>query len=237
MKKHKGQLVGAPAFPSLYAEGKKGGGYDVKIPLKGTPVFLQFKLSDILKTKNAKEHATLGLKIPYFRMHLRPLKHSQQHQLLLDLENTGEAVYYIAPAFYRPKELDRYYLRKNVIKHSAAFSPIDIGTLPDSEEHYVVFEKNSAWGYRCSNDPTQVKRTDLEAELLILKDKDHQLGVDGLALLSRKMLNLVRGRAPETAINYAARADAERIAADLPPWESAGYLARNYFASELIIVG
>jgi hypothetical protein len=44
----KATVVAAPIFPSLYEEGKKGGGYDVKIPLSGKPIFLQFKLSNHL---------------------------------------------------------------------------------------------------------------------------------------------------------------------------------------------
>ena len=53
----------APSLPSQYAEGQSGGGYDVKLPT--VPIFLQFKLSDVLKSKSAKESGTLGL--PYYR--------------------------------------------------------------------------------------------------------------------------------------------------------------------------
>src|SRR6266568_1524050 len=40
-----GDLMAAPVFPSLYAEGQAGGGWDVMIPYPVTPLFLQFKLS------------------------------------------------------------------------------------------------------------------------------------------------------------------------------------------------
>lgn len=35
----------APVFPSLIQEGKKDGGYDVRLERPGLPLFLQFKLA------------------------------------------------------------------------------------------------------------------------------------------------------------------------------------------------
>lgn len=51
--KNNARVIAAPRFPSFYEEGRKGG-YDVKAPLIGKPVFLQFKLSDYLERRNAK---------------------------------------------------------------------------------------------------------------------------------------------------------------------------------------
>lgn len=234
--KHKARIVAAPAFPTLYKEGKAGGGYDVKIPIRGTPVFLQFKLSDCLQTRNAKEHRSLSLKLPYYRMHLRPLKHSQQHQLLLDLENSGESVYYIAPEFRTPTELNRHYLARDVIASSAAFAPSAIGSLPDEDEHYVVFEKGAAYGWRCSDDPRQVERTALPVQLDMLRAKGRRLGEEGLSELIRKMVSVIRECTASLDLPHASQADVEAIESQRVPLESVGYLARTYFSSELIII-
>ncbi len=43
---HGTSLTAAPIFPSLYQEGKSGGGYDVMLQRSGIPLFLQFKLAD-----------------------------------------------------------------------------------------------------------------------------------------------------------------------------------------------
>ena len=48
-------LAAAPIFPSLLEEGKAGGGYDVHLDAPGTPLYLQFKRSDCMKRKSAKE--------------------------------------------------------------------------------------------------------------------------------------------------------------------------------------
>lgn len=132
-----GSLTGAPVFPSLYQEGRPGGGYDVNIPLSGTPLFLQFKLSHYLWRSNALEW-DLFLS-PYYRMYLRPLRHSLQHNLLMELEADNNEVYYAAPAFYTVDELNEAYIAGNVIDRTAFFSPSDIGGL-DLDLHYLVFQ-------------------------------------------------------------------------------------------------
>lgn len=233
---HKARIVAAPTFPSLYEEGKTGGGYDVKIPIVGTPVFLQFKLSDCLKTANAKEHGTLSLGLPYYRMHLRPLKHSQQHQLLLDLEKSGESVYYIAPEFHTPSELNRHYLASNVVANSAAFAPSAIGVLPDDDEHYVVFEKGSTYGWRCSDNTKQVVQTALVNQLDLLRTKERKLGSDGLRKLTNKMVSVIRKRTTALDLPQTAQADAEAIAEQRRPLEAASYIAKIFFSSELLVV-
>ncbi len=132
-----GSLTGAPIFPSLREEGQAGGGYDVQIPLVGFPLYLQFKLSDHLSRSSASEWSVFGE--PYYRMHLRPLRHSDQHNLLLDFERAGNAVYYAAPEFHTQPELNSAYIGNRVALESRFFSPLAIGPLPSQDAHYVAF--------------------------------------------------------------------------------------------------
>lgn len=132
------QLTAAPVFPSLYQEGQTGGGYDVMLQRPGLPLFLQFKLSDCLVNRSAKEAGILS--IPYYRMHIRPARHSEQHEMLLDLESAGNDVYYCAPAFHKPQELDQAYLHRQVRSRSLWIKPSVIGPLPDGKDHYVAFQ-------------------------------------------------------------------------------------------------
>lgn len=238
-----GRVIGAPVFPSLYEEGKEGGGYDVKVPLVGRPIFLQFKLTDCLERTNAKEHRDGLMGIPYYRMHLRPHKHSDQHKLLLALEKKGESVFYIAPEFHLPNELNVHYLARNVIKHSAAFRPSDIGALPDDNEHYVVFEKGTSYGYRCSDDVKRVRKTILKDGLSTVfveyKVKPRDLGEAGISKIVETMLSLVTSRKFEGQAAFLRVDEPEtvsRIVRDRSPIESAGYLARTFFGCELIVV-
>ncbi|MGY6278099.1 hypothetical protein [Methylomonas sp. MgM2] len=237
----KASVVAAPVFPSLYEEGKDGGGYDLKIPLEGKPIFLQFKLSDYLERTNSKEHRDGVLTVPYYRMHLRPTKHSDQHNLLLDLETLGESVFYIAPEFHLPSELNSFYLLNQVVENSAAFSPKDIGPLPDDDEHYVVFQRGSTIGFRCSNEPVKIKKTPLKDGIIhLLKKRDiqtRQFDDDGLRTIIDRMLNVL-SNGDERLKRRKKSVDIEgliRITSNRPSIASIRYIARTFFDAELLI--
>jgi len=146
-------ITAAPVFPSLYQEGKKGGGWDVQLKKGGIPLFLQFKLSHYLKTANSKERKSGHFASPYYRMHLRPINHSKQHELLLDLERAGNEVYYSAPGFHKPNELNDAYLNSEVKNRSIWVKPTDINDITGNGEHYVAFQLPSTW-YFCSKPKT-----------------------------------------------------------------------------------
>lgn len=150
------KITSAPVFPSLYQEGKKGGGWDVELKKGGIPLFIQFKLAHYLKNANAKERISGHFSTPYYRMHLRPINHSKQHELLLDLERSGNEVYYSAPAFHEPKELNDAYLKNKVKNRSIWIKPTDINDITDTKEHYVAFQLPSTW-YFCSQ-PKSIER-------------------------------------------------------------------------------
>ncbi len=238
-------LIAAPMFPSLYDEGKPGGGYDVKIPISGRPVFLQFKLSDKLERTNSKEYQSRTLNLPYYRMHIRPQKHSNQHKLLLKLEAAGETVFYIAPEFHLPSELNKFYLSRQVVSHSAAFSPQDIGAMPDDDEHYVVFERGAAIGYRCSDAAKEVSKfslsNGLESVLNQQDKKSRNLGEAGLRDISQCMLDVLKEfeevekqkKNPEKSIDIPGLT---KIVNERSTIESIGYMARTFFDAELLVL-
>ncbi len=146
-------LAGAPVFPSLIKEGYLG--YDLELPIVGSPVFLQFKLSDYMKRWTAE--GSDKVPIPHYRMHLRPLKHSQQHELLCTLEKKGNRVFYAAPEFHVSEDLNEAYLKNEMIARSAFFRPMAIGTLADEHEHFVCFNVGASYGYLYS-EPIKVER-------------------------------------------------------------------------------
>ena len=239
---HKAKVIAAPLFPSLYDEGKAGGGYDVKIPLAGKPVFLQFKLSDQLERSNSKEYKSGLLGLPYYRMHIRPTKHSDQHNLLLDLEVSGETVFYIAPEFHLPAELNSFYLSGSVVANSAAFSPLAIGAMPDDDEHYLVFERGTSLGYRCSEEGKEVHKFSLANGLQpILAGqgrKTRDLGERGLRDISNRMLNVLESG--EERLRSRTKSfdmpGLRRIVDNRNPVESIGYMARTFFDAELLVL-
>lgn len=137
---HGTPLTAAPVFPSLYQEGQAGGGYDVMLQRPGLPLFLQFKLSDCMVKRNAQEVRNGIFNVPFYRMHVRSARHCQQHEMLLDLENGGNEVYYSAPAYHTPEELNAAYLAHQVRNRSLWLRPSIIGPLPDPRDHHVAFK-------------------------------------------------------------------------------------------------
>ena len=105
----------------------------------GIPLFLQFKLSHCMVRSNAQEVRYGALAPPFYRMHVRPTRHSDQHKMLLELENKGNEVYYSAPAFHTSEEFNEAYLSHQVKVRSLWMRPSQIGPLPDARDHHVAF--------------------------------------------------------------------------------------------------
>lgn len=135
-------IVGVPVFPSLIQEGQPGGGWDVRLQRPSVPLFLQFKLADYMKMNSCKE-GRQGFPVPCYRMYIRPARLSEQHQMLLDLEDADNDVYYSAPAFHQPSELNDAFENRKLLQRSIWLRPSDIGELPDDEPHSVAFRSVS----------------------------------------------------------------------------------------------
>jgi hypothetical protein len=65
--------------------------------------------------------------------------------MLLDLEQAGNEVYYSAPVFHTPEELNSCFLSGGVRSQSMWVRPSEIGPLPDVHDHHVSFESGAPW--------------------------------------------------------------------------------------------
>ena len=86
------------------------------------------------------------------------INRSRQHILLLDLEDKGEQVYYVAPAFHSPQELAVHYANRVVCKNSIfvrpSFDGIQ-GRFIDEEWHHISFRLEGPWHFYSS--PKELK--------------------------------------------------------------------------------
>jgi hypothetical protein len=227
-------LTAAPTFPSLIEEGNTGGGYDVNIALSGFPLFLQFKLSEYMMRSNASEASLLG--VPYYRFKLRPLKYSDQHKLLVDLEALGNFVYYVAPIFYEVADLNTAFFSRNVTARSIFISPLDIGTLPDDEGHCVVFSASSSDAYFCSRPITlkmHIYGRGFAQALKIRMSNQQPFNMDGqfFATLADQMIGIIKA---ERAFLNTDLINAQRR--QLNPVLFVSYLSRTFFDCEFLIL-
>jgi hypothetical protein len=131
-------LRAAPVFPSLVQEGRAG--YDVELDIPGFPLFLQFKRSDCMVSRNAFEASPpWNFVPPFYRMQITERSRSAQHELLLDLDAAPNIVLYAAPLFHTVQELNDAYKKVIVSKRSFYISPGKIGRL-DAERHHIAFD-------------------------------------------------------------------------------------------------
>jgi len=158
------QLDTAPIFPSLIQEGQAGGGYDLHLDYPGLPVFLQFKRSDCMKGGNAREYQLIqNLRRPYHRFEITDASTSEQHRMLIDLEDNTNIVLYAAPRFHTPEQFNQAWQHQTVSSRSIFVSPNEIGNLPNGR-HTIAFDRRRAWV--CS-EPKEIKT--LSARKLISK--------------------------------------------------------------------
>lgn len=223
--------IGAPVFPTLKQEGSKGGGYDVKLP--GHPIFIQFKLSDILTRKNALDYGHFGKS--YYRFKIWSSASSMQHELLLDLEKKYPTVYYAAPKFHTIREFNDKFVHKLMVQHSVFIKPSSIGSILDSKEHSVAFvHHNNKAIFRSV--PQEVDIADFQADsnrfLSVLKLKDD---IPTIEQFTNSLISIYENRIPSEVdsgeVNFH-RQQRDRMDAQ----EFARYLSVSLFGSELLYV-
>lgn len=231
------KITAAPLFPSLIDEGRAGGGYDVHLPFVGFPLFLQFKLSHCMVRSSALEAQLGALTPPFYRMHLRPTRHSEQHNLLLDLEKKGHAVFYAGPHFHRPEELNHCYMSTSVTENSIFVRPETIGPLPDDGDHHLAFSAGSPL-YFCS-EPKPIRETakgrgELDEELIEGRNRRPLLdgSNDSLEALAGTLFECIKGRIAPVEISDAGLLELQ----NRPAKFRIGYLARTFFGCDAILV-
>ena len=221
----------APAFPSLFAEGQEGGGFDVFLPQAA--IFLQFKVSDQLTTRAAKESSLLG--VPYYRAHIHRRDHSEQHRLLLELESRGNLVFYIAPAFATNAELNQHYTTRAVAHESAFFSPSAIGPLEDNRQHYVVFATAGSPIQFCSR-PRPIRPGSVK-DLLDAQPEGGSLVADSKRETLEDFGRALAALMIDTYSDVTGKALGPRASADLDPLRRAAALSQVLFNSQLVLRG
>jgi hypothetical protein len=269
---HRNALTAAPVFPSLIEEGKQGVGWDMRLELVGIPAFLQFKVGHPVFRRYAVEFKNgifpsppySGKSAPLcYRLHLRAPRHSHQHASLVELENKGHLVYYVASHFHLPAQLNEAYLNKTVAAQSFWLRPSAV-TLPDDGEHHVSYVSPSGPHCICSAKPFRLEldgsfdafvgsarerfsrrpRGRLDDVLTRLSDDITE------AVLSRP-IQRTEGRSPRRSfsrgtelmlptvrdVSFPMGATLERARTELSPKARAAYLTRTFFDAELMVIG
>jgi hypothetical protein len=230
-------LTVAPVFPSLLQEGQPGIGYDVRLQRPGIPLFLQFKLVEQMVRRNANETKQGHFFPPFYRMHLRSRKISDQHQSLVSLEQSGNDVFYVAPGFHTTSELNSAYANRQVWNRSFRIRPSAIGPLPDDARHHVTFQQPTAQWRFYSQEPSReghgLGSEQITTMLLRkIKERGERNLRDQVTELDTKLLTIVRDRNAER--NERERIDVQELAAENDPLRRVAYIARQFFDCQLL---
>jgi hypothetical protein len=229
------KTAGAPEFATQNAEGKPGGGWDIKLP--GVPFYLQFKRAARMVRKRASEARSFS-GLPIYRMYLHRRDQSDQHRLLLDLEAKGNVVLYAPPGFSEPDELNEAYSSDQTAKRSIFVRPSAIGPLKDNKRHWVSFQVEPLKAaFRCS-EPVPIPFESLEilvGERLIVRLNHDREGPkpESFGDLATELLSVYERLRPaeQDRIEGIRRLRQRRDAADF-----ARLVARTLFQCELLFV-
>jgi hypothetical protein len=227
-------LRAAPIFPSLIEEGRAGGGYDVHLDIPGFPLFLQFKRSDCMVRKSAKEVAApYNFTPPFYRMKITERARSAQHDMLVDLDNGHNQVFYAAPLFHSVDELNNAYLAAAVSHRSFYIRPSSIGRL-DNESHHVAFDNTRHWLF---SDPREVKGIRGEALPALLQERritgERPLRAGPIDDALQHVESLLRGRDLSTDLPDSGRSDKDE---ELRKLRRLADFSLRYFGAQLFIV-
>ena len=227
-------LKAAPYFPSLYTEGQKGGGFDVRV---GSALFLQFKLCEKLTRRSAKETKLGLIDPPFYRFWLHSRKRSAQHQMLIDLEaHPGNQVYYIAPGFAELEQLNLSYVAQRVVDDSAMFSPTEMGPVLDDETHRVAFRLDSGVAWFLS-EPHELRIHEKENILKRALHPEFDLRPTDREAWLRKLLDRMRQIIQKSEAGVAESLPfLDEIPEQRDPLHQVAYLARAYFSCEVFFV-
>lgn len=147
-------VVVAPEWPTQRAEGGPGGGYDLAVPSsRGFVYYAQFKRPEYMSYAKAGQ-ADFGL--PYYRFTVHGSRRSDQHTLLLDLQSDADVVEYVCARFHLQSDLNRCFISRTTIDESMRVQPAQVGVLPDSDDHFVVYSIDGQRATRYS-DPVPIE--------------------------------------------------------------------------------
>lgn len=196
----------APIFPSLYRESLVG--YDVQINLGApfVPLFLQFKLSHCMIRNTAYEISRYNFPVttPFYRFNLYSRVKSHQHDLLCQLDQFDELVFYAAPIFSTLEQFNSLYASRRILDRTRFVSPMSIGPFRDNDDHSIAFNDKSGL-YFCSEEPRQIegRKTIAELEELFQRkltgEEGKRLVLEELEAIGKNMETVLRKKLKEVS--------------------------------------
>jgi hypothetical protein len=146
-------------------EGRTGGGYDVKI---NGNIFFQFKIPEHITRPNSQN----ARQWPIFNQSFYRIKidtNSRQFELLKDLQNPSNRVYYATPNFHTETDISTKYQYDQIVNSSSLF-PIQNFPPYNSGHHQLIYRPDNRLGTLFS-EPTKIKKEENINPFELFKDR------------------------------------------------------------------
>jgi hypothetical protein len=126
----------------------------VKLQFPGVPLYLQFKRGHCMTRRSASEISKYKapLVLPFYRFYLTESGTSNQHAMLVELDDGGNEVFYAAPRFHQIRQINAAWQSNAVASQSIFVRPQAIGDL-DDKMHHVAYDDTQT--FLCSK-PWQI---------------------------------------------------------------------------------
>ena len=129
-------------------------GYDATLATNGYPRFFQFKRPDFIGASLGNQ----GWRYPdqpYYRINITPHEWSHQHNLLVNLARRGYEVYYVAPIFHDPQQLDRHRNAEQIMEQSIWVPTRDLKLQMMGDRSCITYLPDGAWSSHPGETPTR----------------------------------------------------------------------------------
>ena len=141
----------------------------MKLQYPGLPLYLQFKRAHCMTRRSAAEISKhkAPLAIPFYRFYLTDSGTSNQHSMLLELDDGANEVFYTAPRFHQINEINAAWQSNAVASQSIFVRPRAVGDL-DDRLHHVAYDESAT--FVCSK-PQPIHHLSAQELAHVLQDK------------------------------------------------------------------
>ena len=119
-------------------------GYDATLATNGYPRFFQFKRPDYIGAGRGNQGQRYPHQ-PYYRINITPHESSHQHNLLVNLAKRGYEVYYVAPIFHDPQQLDQHRSTEEIMEQSIWVPTQDLRLQKRGDRSCITYLPDGTW--------------------------------------------------------------------------------------------
>lgn len=129
-------------------------GYDAKLATNGYPRFFQFKRPDYIGAGLGNQGRRYPNQ-PYYRINITPHESSHQHNLLVNLAKKGHEVYYVAPIFHDPQQLDQHRSEEQIMEQSIWVPTEDLRLQNRGDRTCITYLPGGTWAAHPGETPAR----------------------------------------------------------------------------------